>query len=128
MSAHERTTARVTTHEAVEQWLAGRRPEPPAALRARLREVLSSGAVGRDAFLRAGESLLARLLDEDCATRGSALDLLVADALVTYAFEAAADEPASLEARAEAAMLEIAALGEPAAPALRLAVGGRRPE
>jgi hypothetical protein len=103
----------VTNRDTIDRWLAARRPAPPPALRARLAEVLPAGAVGVDACLRAGEALLERLLEDDCASRGSALDLLVADALVTYAFEAAADEPTVLEARATAAMLEIAAIGEP---------------
>ena len=102
----------------LDAWLADRCPTPPAALRARLRQVLPADGVDAEVCLRAGEALLARLLEDDCAARGSALDLLVADALVTYAFEAAADDPGSLEARAERAMTRIAALGdEPAPPA-----------
>ena len=38
--------------------------------------------------------MLRALLRDDCATRASALDLLAADALATYAFEAAAESPA----------------------------------
>jgi hypothetical protein len=44
-------------------------------------------------------------------SRAQALDLLAADALLTYAFEAAADEPQSLVARADDAMLRIAEVG-----------------
>jgi hypothetical protein len=48
------------------------------------------------------------VLVTDTEARESALDLLAADACVTYAFEAAADEPAKLGARAEAAKVKIA--------------------
>ncbi len=64
-----------------------------------------------DVFLAAGERLVADLLQSNSTSRGSALDLLAADALVTYAFEAASDVPSGLEARASAAMTRIAALG-----------------
>lgn len=64
-----------------------------------------------DVFLAAGERLVADLLQSNSTSRDSALDLLAADALVTYAFEAASDVPSGLEARASAAMTRIAALG-----------------
>jgi hypothetical protein len=64
-----------------------------------------------EAFLAAGERLTAELLRRGSTTRESALDLLTADALVTYAFEAAAESPADLVARATDAMTRIAALG-----------------
>jgi hypothetical protein len=53
------------------------------------------------------------LLGDGCLTRASALDLLAVDAIVTYAFEAAADEPGRLERRASDALARIAALAEP---------------
>ena len=46
------------------------------------------------------EALLADLLALGCAQRDRALDLLAIDALVTYAFEAAAESPETLAARA----------------------------
>ena len=98
------------------RWLDARRPLPPAELRARI-----DAALGRDlhadvddvaeALLAAGERLVRSLLDEDATSRGSALDLLAADALVTYAFEAASEKPAELSDRAATAMSRIAALG-----------------
>ena len=51
-----------------------------------------------------GHELLAR----PSAGRESALDLLTVDALVTYAFEAASREPASLAVRATNAMSQLA--------------------
>ena len=95
-------------------WLAAREHVPPTALAARLRELLGRRALDADAreaperLLDAGESVLARLLREAATTRESALDLLAADALVTYAFEAAADEPETLPARVSRAMASIA--------------------
>jgi hypothetical protein len=99
-----------------ESWLLARDPAPPASLAARLRAVIgrldpaASASTSSDAYLRAGEQLLAQLLRDGCASRESALDLLTADALVTYAFEAASDDPATLERRAQLAMTRIAAL------------------
>jgi hypothetical protein len=99
----------------VREWLAQREPAPPAALLERLEavlgEALDDGAGNATAVcLRAAERLVTELLRGECASRESALDLLVADALVTYAFEAAAETPATLAASASAAMERIAAL------------------
>ena len=95
-------------------WLETRDPAPPPALARRIRELVSGDASSpeglSDAFLRAGESLLSQVLHRDCAARENALDLLVADALVTYAFEMASPDPRALEARAASAMTRIAAL------------------
>ena len=95
-------------------WLAEREPVPPPALAARLRELLGARALDTEArqapevLLRAGEAVLERLLREAATTRESALDLLAADALVTYAFEAAGEEPATLPDRVEQAVAMIA--------------------
>ena len=97
-------------------WLESRSPAPPAALAARLRESLGDvpgDAVPSSACLEAGVELLAKSLNS--SGRGSALDLLAADALVTYAFEAAADDIDSLEQRATEAMLRLSALDGPSA-------------
>jgi hypothetical protein len=107
----------------VGEWLAARTPRPPDALRARLESQLGD-ALGDDVreapsrFLAAGERLVAALLAGGSTTRGSALDLLAADALVTYAFEAASDAPADLAERAADAMVRIARLAavRPASP------------
>jgi hypothetical protein len=64
-----------------------------------------------EALLVAGERLTAELLRGGSTTRESALDLLTADALVTYAFEAGAESPTDLAERAADAMTRIAALG-----------------
>ena len=63
-----------------------------------------------ESYLAAGELLLTGLLSADCTSRDCALDLLTADALVTYAFELAADDPSRITERAQRAMARLAAL------------------
>lgn len=90
----------------------------PPALQARVDAALRSAAAGEtgesmnavERCLAAGEALLTRLLHADCHARDVALDLLAADALVTHAFELAADDPERIEERAGEAMRRIAAL------------------
>ena len=96
-------------------------PQPPAALVDRLDTVLGAALDEpqervTELFLAAGERLLAGLLRGDRTSRDSALDLLTADALVTYAFEAAGTHPAGIDAHAANAMGRIARLvdAEPA--------------
>jgi hypothetical protein len=98
------------------QWLDARRPAPPAGLRARIDTALGADLQANapdiaETCLMAAERLVRALLDDDATTRDSALDLLAADALVTYAFEAASDRPQELPARAADAMRRIAGLG-----------------
>jgi hypothetical protein len=97
-------------------WLDARRPIPPAALRARIDAALGADLHAdvdeiAETLLAAGERLVRSLLDEEATSRGSAIDLLAADALVTYAFEAASERPGDLSRRAAEAMRRIAALG-----------------
>ena len=98
----------------VGEWLRSREPAPPEALMTRVlsalgtdvaREMNDVGAVCLDAAAR----VLQPLLREERPGRESALDLLAADALVTYAFEAAS-EAGDLDARTSDAMLRLAAL------------------
>jgi len=63
-----------------------------------------------EALLRAGEESLDRALHGDARSRDAALDLLAADAFVTYAFEAASDEPDTMIDRANDAMRRISTL------------------
>jgi hypothetical protein len=99
------------------EWIAARGPGVPPALAARCVEALGAhaGAVGDGiaaALLAAGERLLAEIVARPAQARDAALDLLAADALVTWAFEAAADDPASLGSHADAAMARIGRLAE----------------
>ncbi len=99
------------------EWVAAHAEQPPAALRARLDSILvrredpafAAEAVS-DALVREGHTLLATILGTGSTQRDAALDLLTADALLTYAFEAAADDPETLDARASAAMRAMSAL------------------
>lgn len=99
----------------VGDWLRSRTPAPPPALAARLELILAASL--EDAVeqlptvcLAACERLVAELLRIDCTSRESALDLLTADALVTYAFEAAGERASSIDAHAASAMRRISAI------------------
>jgi hypothetical protein len=106
----------------VGEWLVARTPRPPRALAARL-DVVLGGALAHDRseacelLIVAAETLATELLANGSTTRDSALDLLTADALVTYAFEAAAEQPDDLVSRAHDAMRRMAALGILPSPA-----------
>lgn len=81
-------------------------------IRSVLGDALSDDASrGPGVFVDAGHRLVAALLRANSTSRDSALDLLTADALVTYAFEAASASPADIERTAASAMVQIAALG-----------------
>jgi hypothetical protein len=100
----------------VSAWLRARTPVPPPQLVARI-DAMTAGIASReasaDAFLTAAEAAMGGLLRDGCLRRESALDLLAIDALVTYAFEAAADDPEHLEDQAVRALARISALSEP---------------
>jgi len=73
-------------------WFESRRPMPPPTLRAHLgRQAEEGPAVLPEHLAAQGCALLLRVLDRPDGARELALDLLVADALVTYAFEAQAE-------------------------------------
>jgi hypothetical protein len=98
-------------------WLDARRPAPPENLAARVRRALDGSLEQPDggaiaSCIRAAESLLISLCDDPDAGREVALDLLAADALMTYAFEAAAEEPISLIGFAQGAMWRVGQLAE----------------
>ncbi len=102
----------------VGDWFAVLQPAPPPALGLRLAQLLEPYANLPEAelpesCLAAGEQLLQGLLISGSTSRATALDLLAVDALITYAFQAAADDPARIESRAARAMGRIAALPNP---------------
>jgi len=106
----------MTAQERVSAWLRARTPVPPRQLAARIDTLtveIADREVSADAFLGAAEVAMATLLSGGCLTRESALELLAIDALVTYAFEIAADAPEQLESRAANALARISALSEP---------------
>ena len=98
---------------ALERWLAARADTAPDSLRRRLVDAIRAAPARGDGAL--AEQLLVRLLDEGCSSRLAAPDLLAADALVTYAFEAASEADdesvASIDRRAAEAMRRIATIG-----------------
>ena len=99
----------------VREWVRTREPRPPAALLDRLDAVLGDALDHpvdgiATVLLTAGERLAADLLGGERTSRESALDLLTADALVTYAFEAAGATPGSIDVLAGDAMGRIASL------------------
>lgn len=107
-------------------WIDAARPPAPAALLARVGDVLAAhpewDALGTaDALARAGETLLAGVLarsgsDAEARDRANALDLLAADACVTWAFEAAASNDVDgVPERAGQVMQRILSLTGPAA-------------
>jgi hypothetical protein len=99
----------------IREWLQARVPTPPAPLLARLLDVVG-GDLERnvtnapDVLLAASERLIASLMATGATSRDSALDLLVADSLVTYAFEAASGDSSRITALARGSMHRIAAL------------------
>lgn len=108
----------------VKEWLDARNPSGPAALRARIDDALGAAANGESATtasacLAAAETIVEELMLRDCTSRESALDLLAADALVTYAFEAASESPLQLVERATQAMMRMASLGSPSGHQVR---------
>ncbi len=89
----------------------------PPVLIERVQAVLAAGSAAEqlpvaDALLKASTTLLGAVLADREAGREVALDLLAADACVTWAFEAAADAPGTLPAQAELAMERIAELAK----------------
>jgi hypothetical protein len=65
-------------------------------------------------MVRAAGAVLARLLRDGETARDSAMELLAADALVTYAFEAQSEDPNALEAHCEWAMRHLSEIAGPA--------------
>ncbi|HEX5073268.1 MAG TPA: hypothetical protein VFW03_08685 [Gemmatimonadaceae bacterium] len=98
-------------------WIRGRSPAPPPHLLSRI-EALAAHAArapkpAADALLDAALAAMTDLLRGGCLTRSAGFDLLAVDALVTYVFEAAADDPRELDARTGNALARISALAEP---------------
>jgi len=82
-------------------WLSRRTPPPPDELATAIREALRARDITTDApssmeLLETAQSLLQKVLETECAAREAALDLLTADALVTYALEVGNEAPNGL--------------------------------
>jgi uncharacterized membrane protein len=94
-------------------WLSRRTPAPPEELASAIRAALKTKPDAEKdpsptELLEAAQALLEKVLKDDCARRESALDLLTADALVTYALEIATEKAASLRDFPEYAMDRLA--------------------
>jgi hypothetical protein len=101
----------------LQRWIDSRNPAPPPALAACMRPALDSAAAAGvrrldEGALDAALAIADSVLRDASGARTGAIALLAADALVTYAFEAAAEHPEHLEALAESAMVRIAAAAE----------------
>jgi len=97
-------------------WLSRRTPPPPAELASAIRDALKVRNIPGDAptpteLLETAQGLLEKVLQTDCDTRDSALTLLTADALVTYALEVANDAEGQSDDFAHRAMKTVAGAG-----------------
>ena len=96
-------------------WLDARRPpQPPAALRARLDAAVTDSELPLpDHLALLGQRVLARVTARPTGGRELALDLLAADAFITYAFEAQAEtDVAGLAPLAERAVRDTEGTGD----------------
>ena len=74
------------------EWLSSRQPAPPAGIAGHIAaSVGTGGGELPERLARAGVELLRRVASAPHGGRELALDLLAADAFVTYAFEAQAE-------------------------------------
>ena len=95
------------TRREVLAWLETRRPVPPDALRVCLEAAVTDGELSPrvplpDQLALLGRQVLARVAGRPDGGRELALELLAADAFITYAFEAQAElDAAGLATRAE---------------------------
>jgi hypothetical protein len=97
----------------IDSWLSQCEPTPPEALLAGIVGEVGHREAGSaedrcNVLLDGAVSVLARLNSGGWDDRRSAVGLLVADAMVTYAFEAAGESPATLELQATSAMNRLA--------------------
>ncbi len=102
------------TRREVLAWLAARRPVPPDALRAGIEAVVSDAELSPldplpDQLALLGRQMLGRVAGRPGGGRELAVELLAADAFITYAFEAQAE----LDAAGLAALAERIAGSEP---------------
>lgn len=102
----------------IRDWLAHREPSPPRVLRERVEALALSLAAANEvdtasSLLAAAEAALAQLAQRAPDDRATALDLLAIDALVTYAFEYAADTPDAIPTLSARAMSRLSAVAAP---------------
>lgn len=104
------------TRDALTEWLAGRTPARPPALAQRMDAAVAATSEAdlnkapslAHALGAVGLAMLADVTRRDPQAEGVALDLLAADAFVTYAFEAAAEQGEPVEPLARTLIAEAA--------------------
>ena len=97
----------------VEGWLRSRMPSPPPALLDRITSHLGEDAHAdcaraAEVCATAGVKVVTQLIGELSADRQNALDLLAADALVTYAIESASGHDVHRAADMDALVMRLA--------------------
>jgi hypothetical protein len=108
----------------LQKWLVMRTPLPPESLTAAIRQAVHLSQQSSSASIVQGAQsaslhLLRRSLERADDSRSEALHLLAADALMTYACEAACEDPPSLDQSAAEAMEAVVTLFRAALPARR---------
>jgi hypothetical protein len=100
-------------------WAEARTPAPPRSLAARIGALYAAAggapepSPSPERCVEAAARAAGALIGGGATSRASALDLLAADALATYAFELASERPESLGPLADDAMRRFAALAAP---------------
>ncbi|MGA2384109.1 MAG: hypothetical protein ABSG61_11825 [Gemmatimonadales bacterium] len=104
------------TRASVKAWLHFREPEPPADLAAKLAQCVDSapeavlaGASLPEVIGALGTWLLDSVVEGQGTGHDTALDLLAADAFVTYAFEAASEEGTDVAGLANQLLAKVSA-------------------
>lgn len=106
----------MTGEELLGPWLEARLLTVDDELATRIRGAVSTADLnapveqGSEALGVAASTALRALLAGDCETRASALDLLVVDALVTYACEAATEGGGDVAAQADIVLHQVASV------------------
>ncbi len=90
-------------------WLASRTPRPPEALSDRIDQLIGDASCGIEALPMMLITKAKATLSGVGTDRSAAIDLLAADALITYAMEAAAEQDC-VDSVAKDAMHEIASV------------------
>ena len=99
----------------VRDWVGERLPTAPPALRERVSFQLAEAGrapagEAAERLAAAGVRVVDSLISTDCSARENAIDLLAADALVTYAIESAAETSGDFAAAMDAMVLRVAAV------------------
>jgi hypothetical protein len=82
----------------------------PERLRSRVEALIEGGPRTPETLLQAARHVIDGVLDAGAGDRAAALDVLSADALVTYALDLMASHPDDFEARCDQLVQQLAAL------------------